>query len=183
MARFKAMPYAKALHAVILEESPQAVEETLELLDRVATALRLVPDFEKVLITPMVPVETKTAILDEILDKLQISGPTRRFIHVVQRQYRMQYLPNIRDCYRGLVDRSLGRVRAKIEVPSKLSKGDQQKVMDVIATVVGSSVIAEYVENPELLAGFRVQVGSKVFDGSLVGQLEQLRRRTHFEQG
>ena len=44
--------------------------------------------------------------------------------------------------------------------------------------MVGAEVVAEFEENPELLAGFRVQVGSKVFDGSLVGQVDRLSRHT-----
>jgi F0F1-type ATP synthase delta subunit len=45
-----------------------------------------------------------------------------------------------------------------------------------MADVLGTDVVADFEENPDLLAGFRVQVGSKVFDGSLVGQVDRLSR-------
>ena len=48
---------------------------------------------------------------------------------------------------------------------------------------MGTTVVADFVYNPELLAGFKVKVGSKVFDGSLVGQVNRLSRQTVIEQG
>jgi F-type H+-transporting ATPase subunit delta len=175
------MPYAKALFDVVTAEDPKAVETVIEQLDRVAEAVDTVPDFLKVLVTPMVTPEVKTKILDTILDQLEVREPTRKFVHVVQRHYRMLYMGAIRDTYRELVDRSKGRVRASIEVSHSPSAEERKKLTDAVASVVDSTVIAEFRENPDLLAGFRVQVGSKVFDGSLVGQLEQLRRQTQFE--
>jgi F-type H+-transporting ATPase subunit delta len=95
----------------------------------------------------------------------------------------MEHLSAIRDAYRDLVDRARGRVRAKIEVPVPLGTADADRLVGAISKLMGSEVVADFSERPELLAGFRVQVGSKVFDGSLIGQLEQLRRQTLIEQG
>ena len=53
---------------------------------------------------------------------------------------------------------------------------------EALSRVTESAVFAEFEQAPELLAGFRATVGSRVFDGSLVGQLEQLRRRITSEQ-
>lgn len=181
MARFRATPYAKALHEVILSQRPQDVEKVIDQLSLVAEVVETVPEFLKVMVTPMVAVETKTAILDSVLDQLKITEPTRKFLHVVQRNFRMQHMPAIRDIYCEIVDRAQGRVRAQIDVPYKLGTSDQKKLTDAVSAAVGSDVIASFTEKPELLAGFRAQVGSKVFDGSLVGQLEQLRRQTQLE--
>jgi F-type H+-transporting ATPase subunit delta len=175
------MPYAKALYDVIRKQSPGEVEKVIDQLSLVAETVESVPDFLKVMVTPMVAVETKTAILDSVLDELKVTGVARQFVHVVQRQFRMQYMPAIRDTYCEIVDRGLGRVRAQIDVPYQLSNDDQKKIIDAVSAVVGSKVSASFNENPDLLAGFRVQVGSKVFDGSLVGQLAQLRRQTQLE--
>ena len=47
--------------------------------------------------------------------------------------------------------------------------------------VLGTDVVARFDDRPDLLAGFRVQVGSKVFDGSLVGQVDRLSRHSSTE--
>jgi F-type H+-transporting ATPase subunit delta len=181
MARFRALPYAKALHQVVRSQSPEREQEVIGELERVAQALDSVPDFLRVLTTPVVSVETKTAILDEVLDALDIGQPTRRFVHVVQQHYRMEHMRDIAAVYRELVDRSLGRTRARVEVVGRLSDQERRHILSEMSEVVGAEVVASFEDNPDLLAGFRVQVGSKVFDGSLVGEVDRLSRETTME--
>ncbi len=183
MARFRAMPYARALLAVLGGEGPEAVEGAAGELAAMAEALAVVPELNRVMVTPTVNPETKTLILDEVMDSVGITGTTRRFLQVLQRHFRLEQLPDVVVAYREVVDRSLGRVRARVETPTPLAGGQQKKLLDVLEGVVHAAVVPEFVAKPDLLAGFRVQVGSKVFDGSLVGQIDQLRRQAGAEQG
>jgi F-type H+-transporting ATPase subunit delta len=176
MARFRALPYAKALHEVVIATDPQQAEDLVQELERVATALEEVPEFHRVLTTPMVTPDAKTEILDAVLDSLEITQPTRRFLHVVQRHYRMQHMRHIADVYRDLVDRAAGRTRARVEVAGTVDEAGQGAILTVMAEVLGREVVADFEDNPDLLAGFRVQVGSKLFDGSLDGQVDRLSR-------
>jgi F-type H+-transporting ATPase subunit delta len=176
MARFRALPYAKALHEVVTSSHPGRAETVISELDHVAAALDEVPQFLRVLTTPMVTPETKTQILDDVLSSLEITEPTRRFVHVVQRHYRMEHMASIAEVYRELVDRSLGRTRATIEVAGDLDEAGRGSILATMGEVLDQDVVADFEDNPELLAGFRVQVGSKVFDGSLVGQVDRLSR-------
>jgi F-type H+-transporting ATPase subunit delta len=174
MSRFRAIPYARALEQVVRARCPERAEEVVGELERVAAAVAQVPDLLRVLVTPMVDPETKTAILDQVLDALAVVEPARRLVHVVQRHYRMEHAAQIAAAYRELVDRAQGRTRTRVEVARALSLTQQRKLVAAVEHVVGGSVVAEVVERPELLAGFRVQVGSRVFDASLKGQLERL---------
>ena len=181
MTRFRALPYAKALHEVVHSQYPGREEDVVAELERVAEALESVPEFQRVLTTPGVSVETKTAILDEVLDALEITQPTRRFVHVVQGHYRTEHMADIAAVYREIVDRSLGRTRAQIEVVGSLSDQERRQILSGMSDVLGAEVVASFEDNPELLAGFRVRVGSKVFDGSLVGEVDRLSRETTME--
>ncbi len=183
MGRFRALPYAKALLTVVAKDEPQRAEEVVAELDRVAEALRVVPDFERVLVTPMVPVETKSEILDSVLDSLEIGQPTRRFLHVVQQHYRMVHMKDIAITFRELVDQSLGRSRARVETATELDGAEQRRLVDTISAIEGDSVVAEFAAKTELLGGFRLQVGSRVFDGSLSGELNRLEQRDRDRTG
>jgi F0F1-type ATP synthase delta subunit len=163
MARFRALPYAKALHQVVRSQAPDREQEVIGELERVAEALERVPDFLRVLTTPVVSVETKTAI------------------HVVQQHYRMEHMRDVAAVYRELVDRSLGRTRARVEVVGRLSDQERRQILSEMSVVLGAEVVASFEDNPDLLAGFRVQVGSKIFDGSLVGEVDRLSRETTME--
>ncbi|MCP4900357.1 MAG: ATP synthase F1 subunit delta [bacterium] len=183
MARFRAMPYAKALHEVVQKEAPERAEEVLAELDVMVEVLDTVPDLVRALVVPTISVETKDQILAEVLDLLGTNEPTRRFIQVVQHHYRLQQLTSIRDTYRELIDRSLGRRRAQVEVVADLDQAQQDALLAAMHQASGDKIIASFIRRPELLAGFRVQIGSKVFDGSLTGQLERLSRQIMSEQG
>ena len=168
---------------MIRSQHPERRESVIEELEGIATALETVPEFERVLVTPMIDPETKTAILDRVLDSLGVTDTVRRFAHVVQRQYRMQHMRDIATTYRDLVDRELGRTRARIELATDTGDADRRRIAEVMSAVIGATVVADFIHNPDLLAGFKVQVGSKVFDGSLVGQVDRLSRQTAIEQG
>ena len=181
MARFRALPYAKALYAVVHDQDPGRVEAVIGELERMTEALEAVPDLLRVLTTPMVSVQTKTAILDEVLDSLQMTEPARRFLHVVQQHYRMEHMRDIATVYRELVDRAKGRMRATIEVPGEIDVEQKRQLAQVLAEVLGSDIAPVFTSNPTLLAGFRARVGSKLYDGSLVGQVDRLSRQTFRE--
>ena len=178
MGRFRAMPYAKALFEVVMDSDRGRADVVAAELDAVAQALEAVPEFHRVLTTPTVPVETKSDILDAVMDSLEIQPPNRRFLHVVQQHYRMEHMRDIATTYRELLDRAAGRTRASIEVAGELGDEERRRVVDGLAEVLGIDVVASFENRPELLAGFRVQVGSKVFDGSLVGQVDRLSRES-----
>ena len=180
MTRFRAMPYAKALHEVVQAKHPGRAEAVADELKRMTEAMAQVTELERVMVTPRVAVETKTAILDEVLSALAIEEPTRRFLHVVQRHYRLAQLPQIQTTYGELLDRALGRTQARIEVARPLSPVEREATLAVISEVTGATVVANLVESRELLAGVRVQIGSKIFDGSLLAQLERLSRQSRF---
>ena len=181
MSRFRAMPYAKALLDVVLDQCPGRADEVVDELRRLAEALEAVPELQRVLVTPMVAAETKTVILDEVLTHLAIVEPVRRFAHVVQRHYRLQHAAQIATTYREFLDRKQGRVRARVEVVGTVSDDQRQRLIEAMSQLTRSTVAADFVDNPELLAGFKIQVGSKVFDASLLGQLDQLSRQMRFE--
>jgi F-type H+-transporting ATPase subunit delta len=88
----------------------------------------------------------------------------------------MEHMRNIAEVYRDLVDRALGRTRAHIEVAGELDEITRGRITATMTEMLGREVVADFENKPDLLAGFRMQVGSKVFDGSLVGQVDRLSR-------
>jgi len=183
MARFRALPYAKALLAVVQKEDPGRAERVADELDGVAAALKAVPDFHRVLVTPMVSVDAKTTILESVLEALEIGEPTRRFFHVVQHHYRMQHMTDMAAAFRELVDQSLGRTRARVETAIELDEGTRRQLVDAISAFEGATIVADFETNRDLLGGFKMQVGSRVFDGSLSGELDRLSKEIEIEQG
>ncbi len=183
MAIFRAMPYAKALHQVITTADPARADSVIAELETIADIVDTVPEFNRALTTPTVPSETKIEILEQVLKAVGISPEVSRLLHVVQQHYRMQHMRDIANAYRGLVDRALGRARATVEVATAVDENERSTILKTISHVIGEKIVAEFNINPELLAGLRFQVGSRVYDGSLSSQLDRLSNQSQIEQG
>jgi len=176
MGRFHAAPYAKALLDVVLATYPSREEKTETELWAVARVVEEVPDFLRALLTPALPQEAKEALVETVLDQLGVEEPGRRFVHVLQKHYRLEHMAAVAEAYQGLVDRRHGRFRATVEVAGPVDGKARRAIVEALQQHTGGQVIARFVGNAGLLAGFKARIGSEIFDGSLVGQLEQLRR-------
>ncbi len=176
MGRFSAMPYAKALLGLVADTEPDAMEPIQAELLELARAFGAVPELGRMMVTPAITQERKEALLGAILDRAGVHDVVRRFVLVVQRQYRLRHLGAIAEAYAELVDRRLGRVRAAVEVPGTVDDVTRRTIVDTLSKAFGAAVVASFSTNDALLAGFRARVGSRVVDGSALGQLERLRR-------
>ena len=175
MSGFRARPYARALFDVIGDA--KKAESFLPQLEALAEAVREVPEFRAVMESPAVGQEKKSVILDEILSSIGLTEPIRRFAHVLQQHYRLKFAAEITAAFRDLINRALGRMDARVEIPAPLPSREQKELVEAIEKITGAEILADFVENAGLLAGFRIQVGSKVFDASVDGQLKHLSRK------
>lgn len=183
MSRFRPLPYAKALLQVVVDHEPSRLEAVGEEIDRFADACSAVPELQRVLVSPAVTNEVKASIMDQVLDHLAVEGVARRFLTVVQGHYRLRYIGEICRAYCELMDERMGRVRARIETAVRLDDAARARVESALSEGFGAEIVADYREMPELLAGIRVLVGSRLFDGSVVGSLRRLRRAAESGQG
>jgi F-type H+-transporting ATPase subunit delta len=74
-----------------------------------------------------------------------------------------------------LVKLDLDRRTARVESAVQLSQDQQTAVQSGLGRKYGAGLNISYSQNPALLGGLRVQVGSDVYDGSVRARLEALR--------
>jgi F-type H+-transporting ATPase subunit delta len=75
------------------------------------------------------------------------------------------------------IDARLGVARAKVSSALGLSDEQRSKLSQDLRRITGKEVHCEFAVDPSLLGGVSVQIGSKVYDGSVKGQLEAMRRQ------
>lgn len=175
-AQGAARPYARALHELAKERGAiDAVSRELEsFLDAVDAAPELAEFFSR----PWVPATAKRNAAVEVALKLGVSQLTRDFVGLVARQGRAGALSAIVAEYRGLVDDSLGRVRAKMRTAVRLTDDERRRLAERLGRAMGGKhVVVEEVVDPDMLGGFVAEIGSYIVDGSLDGQLARMRER------
>lgn len=76
--------------------------------------------------------------------------------------------------FQRLVKLDLDRRTARIESALPLPEPQQASIKANLARRYGNGLIFSFSQNPRLLGGLRVQVGSDVFDGSVQARLGKL---------
>ena len=76
--------------------------------------------------------------------------------------------------FRRLVRLDLTRRSAKVESAVRLPSDIQAEVQKDLAEAYGVGLTTSFSENPALIAGMRIKVGSDVYDGTVDGRLNAI---------
>jgi len=76
--------------------------------------------------------------------------------------------------FQRLVKLEVERRTAKVESAVPLSPDMQSDVTGKLARIYGQGLNISFAQNPALLGGLRIKVGSDVYDGSVQARLENL---------
>jgi F-type H+-transporting ATPase subunit delta len=80
----------------------------------------------------------------------------------------------ILSAFQRLVRLDRNRHTAIVESASTLESALQQGVQADLARLYGPGITTSFAENPGLIGGMRIKVGSDVYDGSVRGRLQTL---------
>lgn len=80
------------------------------------------------------------------------------------------------ECFLRLVELDLARRTARVESATKLPPELQHVIQASLTRRYGEGLTVTFVEQPALIGGLRLQVGSDVFDGSVRAGLAALKK-------
>jgi len=167
--------YARALADAVLDSrlDPQKTLAEARELARLAEESR---DLRAVWETPSIPAERKRAVLDALVKREGISPIVRNFVAVLIDHRRTTFLGAIVKQCDAEVSRRLGFAEAEITATRDLDNAERQALEVRVEKLTGKKVRATYSRDASLLGGAVVRVGSTIYDGSVKGQLERIKR-------
>jgi len=166
--------YAKALFSLAREAS--TVEATGIELERLST-LASHPDLRDVLNSPLLSVKRRAELTQLIATDLKLSDLVSRFVRLLADHQRLAELRSIQVHFERLQDESLGRVRADLRSASPLDPHQQNALVATFSKLTGKQVLPNVTVDPNLLGGVVVEVGGRVYDGSVRTQLDRLAKQ------
>jgi len=171
--RLTARRYAKALLQIGDQQGnvPQLQEE----LDTVAAAVAANADLARLVASPLVLPTKKAEVFEAILASAKVSPTLRHFFRVVAEAGRLNLLADIHRTFADQVDERAGIVEAKVASAQPLSEVQTRALVASLTARTGKTIRLTWHQDPALLGGVKVQVGSTVLDASLQGQLRQLK--------
>jgi F-type H+-transporting ATPase subunit delta len=167
--------YAKALFGLAVEMG--RVEAWAKSLESLRGAIETSPDLRDVLSNPVYSKEQRRAIVEKLSAALSLDAEPANLLFLLGDRNRLPYLGALVETFRGLADAHLGQLRAKVVSAVKLDDAAVQAIADELSRKHGAKVLVERAVDPALLGGVIAQVGSMVYDGSVLTQLEDLRKQ------
>src|SRR5437868_3616791 len=114
----------------------------------------------------------RSCLKDGLLDENRARQLVQRVLEVKPRGYL-----NILTHFQRLVKLDLDRRSAKVESATPLSQEIQAQVQAGLAREYGPGLNLSFAQNPALIGGMRIKVGSDVYDGSVQARLAALQER------
>jgi F-type H+-transporting ATPase subunit delta len=127
--------------------------------------------------SPLLPVEAKVNVVDELSKRSGWSDSVTKFLKLLVTKKRINILPSIADAYLGMADEAAGRIHAIAQSAETLDDATRARITQKLVGITGKKVVLETKVQPELIGGLRITVGSKVYDGTIDGQLARLKDR------
>jgi F-type H+-transporting ATPase subunit delta len=173
VSRRIARPYAAALFQVMQRRGLEELREVETQLATVAEVFQRHDELLRVFEVPAVPQAKKHELFLTLGRELSLRVETQRMLHALVQHYRLRFLPEVVDVFRDMVDRLEGKVRGQVILPTPPEAGQIERLAVTLHEALGSRVELESRVDPDLLAGFVVRLGSKVYDGSLRTQVHK----------
>ncbi|MGC1370617.1 MAG: ATP synthase F1 subunit delta [Candidatus Sulfotelmatobacter sp.] len=124
---------------------------------------------------PAVPEEQKRKLLDVISQRDGISKPARNLIAILIDHRRMHFLDRIIEQLEKELDARRGFAEAQIVSARALNEAEKLQFEAQVEKLTQKKVRASYGQDPSLLGGALVRIGSTIYDGSVKGQLERIK--------
>lgn len=131
--------YGDALFSLVTEEDEKALPDILGQLKGVSEVFAAEPDFIKLLRTPTIPIEEKTALVKEVFDG-KVHKFVVNFLCILTENDRLPDFERILAYFTGLYNEKLGIADVTVTSAMPLSDTAAEKIRAKMAEITGKTV-------------------------------------------
>ena len=165
--------YAKALFE--LAQDAKALKSVQKDLKSLSTMLSDNAGLKSLIADPIYATEDKVKSLVAIAKKAGFHKLVTQFVGLVAQNRRSDELPGIITAFEDFMARQSGGSIAKVTSARNLSATELKNLKASLKKSLGQTVDVETAVDPDLLGGFVVRMGSRLYDSSLKTKLEDLK--------
>ena len=165
-------PYAEAFLQVA--SSRNEVDQIIDQSKAVLELWNECPEFSQAMASPVLEVEAKKSALEKLF-KGQVTPSFLNLLKLLADRQRIGLLNSVLERLLELYREQRNIALATVTSASPLNEDQQDELLKKIQSVAGTNNLELSLKvDPELIGGFVVNVGSKVIDASLAGQVRRL---------
>ncbi len=174
MASFS-LRYARAFQQVAQAQGLNNDPLRQELADFSAT-IHGSRELREFLSNPSLEQADKLKVLDAVAGRVGLSKTVRNFIAVLMDHGRLESLDEVIAEYQTMADAAGGIAEVEVVSAKPLAEDERNLLQWKAGELAGSNVRVRWTEDASLLGGAVIRLGSRVYDGSVRGQLEQMKQ-------
>jgi ATP synthase F1 delta subunit len=164
--------YAKQfLNAIEIEEVPRAIEQ----LGLISSLIEKDKNFKNLMVSPAFNKEEKQKSIEHIAQKIGISTKVSGYLKYLLDAKLVIAMPEIVIAITEMHLEMKKRAKGFVITPLQISTGYEDKLKESLKQVIGRDIDLQFIIDPSLLGGIRIQVGSTMYDSSIKCQLGLLR--------
>ncbi len=166
--------YAKSLLDIAIEQNNlDAVLADMQLIHQVNQAN---PDFVLMLKSPVVKGDKKMSIFRSVFEG-RLQAVTFAFIELMIKKGREFYMPEIAATFLTQYKAYKNIKTVSLSTATPLSDGIRTYILDKVAATTDGTVDLQTEVNEDLIGGFVLKVGDKLFDASIRRDLTDIRNQ------
>lgn len=167
--------YAVALADVVLArgESRQIQEE----LSAWEMMMQANEQLLEVFRNPTIPYDQKRKVLNTLIARTRVRPITANFLQVLLQNHRLTDLREINRSLARELDQRAGLISAHVTTARPVPASAQESLRIQLAELTKSDVRLQFAVDEDLIGGVVTRIGSTVYDGSVRGQLQQIKER------
>ena len=168
--------YARALLDVVLDKKtdPDVIEGELK---DFAALLEAQPKLADALCTPAIASETRVAVLSEVVSGQKLNAATTNLLRLLTARERMSSFALVVEQYRKLLLEHKQIQPGEVTSAHPLNEKQQQRLADSLGKALGKTMELTFSNDTKLVGGLVVRVGNRVYDASVISQLERIKEK------
>lgn len=167
--------YARALADVITER--RETNEVVAELGQFEGILTQHTELRDVFASPVLPLERKRAVLNDLLTRMQLRPTANNFLQLLLNNARLHNLDQMLRALTRELDARTNIVSAQVTTARALDEQEQTRLRSQLQAATGKEVRLQFRTDPEIIGGVVTRIGSLVYDGSIKNQLAQMKQR------
>ena len=128
------------------------------------------PDYVKLLCSPNIPKDERLSCLDELLSE-RVHPYILNFMKIVTERNHARSLFGCFDEFEERYYETHGIIRARVESAVSLTESQKERIAEKLRNLTGSQVELSCTVEPSLIAGVRLTVNNRLYEGSVRAKL------------
>lgn len=165
------------LDTVVARGDEEKLEPLAGGLDEFAASLDRSPELLKTLTSPAIPRQRRAAAAKAVADRILPDSDLGRFVSVMVARERSGHLAETAAAFRAALDEHRGIVEAEVVSARQLDERDRASLEAALASAFSGTPRLRFREDPELLGGFVIRIGNRIYDASVSRQLSRFEEK------